>query len=132
MAEIVRAKVDQPENNLFHFSLINMSMVEEMGNLNRDWNSFVILEKLTRDPKGDIPLSAKKSTLHNSKVSNGNVVERRKGKEMEDSSLSHPTSQKRSKLTFTDETEETQAQSKPCTKSSARIFPIPTIHPGLV
>jgi hypothetical protein len=65
-------------------------------------------------------------------VRGGDVVERRKGKEMEDSSLSQPTSKKRRKLRFTDETEETQAPSKPCTMSSARRFPIPTIQPGLV
>jgi hypothetical protein len=65
-------------------------------------------------------------------VRGGYVVERRKGKEMEDSSLSQPTSKKRRKLRFIDETEETQAPSKLCTRSSARIFPIPTIHLGLV
>jgi hypothetical protein len=109
-----------------------MLVVEEMGNLNRDGNSFMISENIPREPKGDIPLSAKKSMLHSSEVSRGNVVERRKGKEMEDSSLSQPTYQKRRKLIFIDETEETQAPSKLHTRSSARRFPIPTIWPGLV
>jgi hypothetical protein len=36
MADNVQAKVDQLENNLFHFSLINMLVVEEMRNLNND------------------------------------------------------------------------------------------------
>jgi hypothetical protein len=132
MADSVQAKADQPENNLFHFSLIKMLVVEELGNLNKDWNSFLISENIPRDPKGDIPLSAEKSTLHSSEVRRGDVTERRKGKEMEDSSLSQPTSQKRSKLRFTDETEEIQAPSKPRTRSSARRFPIPTIQPELV
>jgi hypothetical protein len=42
MADSVQAKADQPENNLFHFSLIKMLVVEELGNLNRDWDSFLI------------------------------------------------------------------------------------------
>jgi hypothetical protein len=43
-----------------------MLVVEELGNLNRDWNSFLISENIPKDPKGDIPLSAEKSTLHSS------------------------------------------------------------------
>jgi hypothetical protein len=31
-----------------------MFVVEEMGNLNKDWNSFMILEKIPRYLKGDI------------------------------------------------------------------------------
>jgi hypothetical protein len=51
---------------------------------------------------------------------------------MEESSLSQPTSKKRIKIRFNDEPKETQDPSKQHTRSSARIFPIPTIHPGLV
>jgi hypothetical protein len=79
MEDSVQAKANQPENNLFHFSLINMLLVEELGNLNRDWNFFLILANIPRDPKGYITLSAQKSTLHSSEVRVGDV-ERRKGK----------------------------------------------------
>ena len=72
-----------------------MLVVEELRNLNKDWNSFLILPNIPRDPKGDIPLSAKKSTLHSLEERRGDVTERRKGKEMEDSSFDEPTSQKR-------------------------------------
>jgi hypothetical protein len=36
MVDNVRAKVDQPKNNLFHFSLIKMLVVEEIKNLKRE------------------------------------------------------------------------------------------------
>jgi hypothetical protein len=132
MANNVQAKADQPGNNLFHFSLIKMLVVEELRNLNKDWNSFLISANIPRDPKGDIPLSAEKSTLHSSEVRKEDVTEKRKGKEIEDSSFSQPTSQKRSRSRLTDKTEEIQAPSKPRTKSSAKRFPIPTIQLELV
>jgi hypothetical protein len=46
-------------------------------------------------------------------------------------SVSQPR-RKEDKLRFTDETEETQAPSKPCTRSSAKRFPIPTIQTKFV
>jgi hypothetical protein len=36
MADNVQAKADQTGNNLFHFSLIKMLVVEELRNLNKD------------------------------------------------------------------------------------------------
>jgi hypothetical protein len=48
MAESVQAKADQPRNNLFHFSLINMLVVEELIRLNKDWNSFLISANIPR------------------------------------------------------------------------------------
>jgi hypothetical protein len=51
---------------------------------------------------------------------------------MEDTSPSQPTSKKRRKLRFTNETEEIQAPNKPHTRLFPRRFPIPTIHPELV
>jgi hypothetical protein len=64
MEESVQAKDDQSRNNLFHFSLINMLVVEELRRLNKDWDSFMILANIPRDPKGDILLSAGETTLH--------------------------------------------------------------------
>jgi hypothetical protein len=127
MEDNVQAKADQRGNNLFHFSLIRMLVVEELRNLNKDWNYFLISANISRDPKGDITLFAEKSTLHSSEVRRGDVTKRRKGKEMEDSSFSHPTSQKRRKSRFTDKSEEIQAPSKLHTRSSVRRFPIPTV-----
>jgi hypothetical protein len=127
MADNVQAKADQLENNLFHFYLIKMLVVEELRDLNKDCDSFLISTNIPRDPKGDIPLSADKSTFHSLEERGGGVVERGKGKEIEDSSLIKPTSKKRSKLRFTDETEEMQAYSTLRTRFSAGRFPIPTI-----
>jgi hypothetical protein len=107
MVDGVQAKADQPKNNLFHFSLIKMLVVEELENLNMDWNSFLISANIPRDHKGDIPLSAEKSTFHSSEERGGGVVEKGKGKEIENSPLNQPASKKKIKLRFFDETEET-------------------------
>jgi len=109
-----------------------MLVVEDLGNLNRDCNSFLISVNVPRDPKGYIPLSSEKYSLHSLEIRGGGVFERRKGKEIEDSLLSQPTSKKRRKLRFIDETEETQVLSKMCTRSSSRRFPIPTIQTNFV
>jgi hypothetical protein len=80
MEEIVQDKADQPENNLFHFSLIKMLVVEELRNLNRYWDSFLISKNIPRDPKGYIPLSTEKSAFHSLDERGGGVSERGKGK----------------------------------------------------
>ena len=36
MADNVQAKTDHPKSSLFHFSLVNLMVVEELGKLNRD------------------------------------------------------------------------------------------------
>jgi hypothetical protein len=76
----VQAKADQPGNNLFHFSLINMLVVEELRHLNKNWDSFLILANIPRDPKGEIPLSAEKSSLQNAEARKEDVTKKRKGK----------------------------------------------------
>jgi hypothetical protein len=45
MADNVQAKVGKPENKLFHFSLIKMLVVEDLRNLNKDWNSLYDFRK---------------------------------------------------------------------------------------
>jgi hypothetical protein len=60
MEDNVQDKDDQPRNNLFHFSLIEMLVIEELRNLNTEWNYFMISANIPRDPKGDISLSAEK------------------------------------------------------------------------
>jgi hypothetical protein len=98
MANNVQAKADQPESSLFHFSLVKLLVVEELGKLNRDWGSFLTSTNISLDPKGDTPLSVEKSTSHSSGVKGGGVVERGKGKEIENSSLNQTTLKKRGKL----------------------------------
>jgi hypothetical protein len=124
MANNVRAKVDQSGNNLFHFSLIKMLVVEELRHLNKDCDSFLISANIPREPKGDIPLSTEKSTLHSAEARKEDVTEKRKGKELEDLSFSQPTSQKKSRPRLTNKTEEIQAPNKPRTNSVAKRFPM--------
>jgi hypothetical protein len=64
MADNVQAKADHPGNNLSHLSLIKLLVVEELRHLNKDWDSFMILVNIPRDPKGGIPLSTRETTLH--------------------------------------------------------------------
>jgi hypothetical protein len=96
--------------------------------LNKEWNSFQISANIPKDCKGDIPLSAEESTLHSLEVRKEDVTGKGKGKEIEDSSFSQPTSQKRRTSRLTNKTEEIHAPSKMCTKSSAKIFPMHTIQ----
>jgi hypothetical protein len=60
MADNVQDKYNQPESSLFHFSLIKLLVVEELGNLNMDWVSFFFSANISLDLKGDNPLSAEK------------------------------------------------------------------------
>jgi hypothetical protein len=132
MADTVQARADQPKSSLFHFSLVKLLVVEEIGKLKRDWDSLLTSTNISLDPKGDTPLSAEKSTSHSSGGKGGDVAERRKGKEIENPSLSQPVLKERRKLQFTDEPKETQAPSKLRTRSSARRFPIPTVQTEFV
>jgi hypothetical protein len=77
---------------------VNLLVVEEPENLNRDWGSFLTSTKISMDPKGDTPLSFEKSTPHSSRIKGRGVVERGKGKDIENSSLSQPTLKKRGKF----------------------------------
>jgi hypothetical protein len=132
MGDNVHAKFDQSGNNLFHFSLIKILVVEEFRHLNKDYNSFLISANIPRDPKGYIPLSAEESTLHSSEARKEDVTKIRKGKEIQDSSFGHPTFQKRSRSILTYKTELIQYPSKPRTKSSAKTFPIHRVQLELV
>jgi hypothetical protein len=128
MVNNIQTKADQTRNNLFHFSLIKMLVVEELRHSNKDWDSFLISANIPRDPKGDIPISAEKSTIYSAEARNEDVTEKRKGKELEDSSFSQPTSQNKGRSRLTNKTEEIQAPCKPHTKSIAKIFPMCTVH----
>jgi len=103
-------------------------VVEELGHLKKDWDSFQISTNITRDPKGGIPLSSRKTTLHSVGERKDDATEKRKGKEIEDSSSHQPTSQKRGRPRLTNKTKEIQATSKPHTKSIGKRFPMRTIR----
>jgi hypothetical protein len=132
MADTVQARDDQPKSSLFHFSLVKLLVVEEIRKLNRDCDSFLTSTNISLDPKGDTPFSVEKSTSDSSGGKGGGAAERRKGKEIENPSLSQPVLKERRKLQFTDEPKEIQAPSKLCTRSSASRFSIPTVHTEFV
>jgi hypothetical protein len=83
-----------------------MLLVEELIHLNKDWNYFSILDNIPKDPKGDILLSTEESSLHSSEERKEYVTGKRKGKEIEDSSFSKTTSQKKSRSRLTNKTKE--------------------------
>ena len=122
-----QAKFDQLKSILFHFSLVNLLVVEELRKLNMNWDSFLTSANISLDPKGDNPLSVEKSTSNSSGVKGGGVIERGKGKDIENTSPSQPILKKRRKLQFIDEPKEKEASRKPLTSSSARRFRIPIV-----
>jgi hypothetical protein len=85
--------------------------------LNKDWDSFMISADIPRDPKGDIPLSARETTFHSAGVRKEDVTG--KGKEIEDSSSHQPTPRKRGRPRLIKKPEEIQAPSEPRTQSVA-------------
>ena len=92
MVDNVQAKADQMGNNVSHFSLIKLLVVEELRHLNKDWDSFMISANIPRDLKGDIPLFARETTLYSVGAIKEDVMRKIKGKEIEDSSSCHPIS----------------------------------------
>jgi hypothetical protein len=51
MVDNVQAEVDQPRKNLCHISLIKLLVVEELGRLYKDWDSFLISADIPGTPK---------------------------------------------------------------------------------
>jgi hypothetical protein len=109
-----------------------MLVVEELRHLNKDWDSFLVSDNILKDPKGDIPLSTKESTLQSSEERKEYVTRKRKGKEIEYSSFGQPTSQKKRRSRLNNKTKEIQVPSKPLTKSSAKRFSMCKVHLDLV
>jgi hypothetical protein len=75
------------------------------------------LDDIPRDPKGDIPLSAREVTFHNAGARIEDVT--RKGKEIEDSSSHQPTPRKRGRPRLIKKPEEIQVPNELCTQSAA-------------
>jgi hypothetical protein len=134
MAEKVQARVDKLQSSLFHLSLVNILVAEDLTKLNRDWDSFLASTNIPLDPKGDTSLSAERMTSNSSSHERRDVAEqgKRRGKEAEGSSPRQPVLNKCRRLFFTYEPKETQAPSKPVTRSSARRIPIPTVQTEFV
>jgi hypothetical protein len=132
MADNIQAKADQPGNNLSHLSLIKLLVVEELRHLNKDWDSFLISADIPRDPKGDIPLSARETTFHSTGARKEDVTRKGKGKEIEDSSSHQPTPRKRGRPRLTNKTEEIQAPNKSHTQSAAKRLLMHVIRLELV
>jgi hypothetical protein len=63
MIENIQAEVNQPKKNLSHISLIKLLIVEELRLLGKDWDSFIFLANMPRDPKGDPPLPMRSSSI---------------------------------------------------------------------
>jgi hypothetical protein len=64
MVDNVQDEDDQSRKNLFHLSLIKLLVVEELGRLDKYWDSFLISVDIPKDPKGDFPLSMGETTFH--------------------------------------------------------------------
>jgi hypothetical protein len=116
MADNVQAEANQPKKNLFHMSFINLLVVEELRWLDKDWDSFLISTDIPRDPKGDFPLYARKTTLHRAGERMKEAMG--KGKEIEESSSQQPTPWKIGRPKLIKKPEETQAPSEPCAQST--------------
>jgi hypothetical protein len=63
MADKVQARTDKLKSSLFYFSLVNFLVVEELRKVNREWDPFLASTKFLLDPKGDTPLTYKKSSF---------------------------------------------------------------------
>jgi hypothetical protein len=49
MDDIVQVRKDQGEPSLFHFSLINLLVLEELRKRNQDWEAFVASSQIATD-----------------------------------------------------------------------------------
>lgn len=56
MANKFQVRDDQLKSSLFHFSLVNFLVIEDLRKLNRDWDSFLASTNTPLNPKGDTPM----------------------------------------------------------------------------
>jgi hypothetical protein len=61
-----------------------MLVVENLRQINMDWDSSMVPANIPRDPKGDIPLSTRETMLHSTGERKDDVIGKRNGKEIED------------------------------------------------
>jgi hypothetical protein len=98
MVDKVQSRVDQLKSNMFHFSLVELLVVEEIRNLNKDLDSLLTSTNISLDPKGDTPLSVEIFASNNSGEKGRSVAEMGKGKEVEGSSPSQTVFKKGGRL----------------------------------
>jgi hypothetical protein len=115
MANNVQAEANQSKKNLSHIPLIKLLIVEKLKRMGREWNSFILLADIPRDPKGDPPLPMRDTTSCRMEVGIEGAV--RKGKTMEGSSPEQPISRKRGRPRKNKEPREAQHPNKLCTQS---------------
>jgi hypothetical protein len=60
MEDKVQDRVDKPKNNLFHFSLVELLVVEQLRKLNIEWDPFLASTNVPLGPKGDTPSPVEK------------------------------------------------------------------------
>jgi hypothetical protein len=75
MANSGRAEENQSKKKLSHVSLIKLLRFEELRLLGKNWDSFLLIADIPRDPKGDSPLTIGKVTSHHVEVEEGNTLE---------------------------------------------------------
>jgi hypothetical protein len=90
-------------------------IVEELRQLGKSWDSFLLSADIPRDPKGDPPLPMGKATSHSAEAEIERAAE--KGKTVEALSPQQPIPRKRGRPRKNRETREAQAPSEPRTKS---------------
>jgi hypothetical protein len=128
MADKVQARVDKLKSSLFHFSLVKLLVVEELRNLNRDWDSFLSSTDIPLDPKRDTPFSVEILSPSSSCQKGESDADKGKGKEVEGSPPSHPFLKKGRNLLFANEPKETQTPRRPTTRSTSRRIDTPTMQ----
>jgi hypothetical protein len=75
MEDKVQARDDQLKSSFFHFSLVKLLVVEEIRNINRVCDSFLVSTNTPLDPKGDTPLSVERLASNNSGGKGSSVAE---------------------------------------------------------
>jgi hypothetical protein len=113
MEDNIRAKTNQPNKKLSHASLINLLIVEELRRLGNNFDSFILIVWIPKDPKRYYHLLVEKGTSHRTK----RELERatKEGKKLEALSSQQSIPRKRGRPRKDKEIGEAQVSSDPCT-----------------
>jgi len=74
MEENTQAETYQPKRKISHVSLIKLLLIEELRQLGNNWDLFLLVADIPKDPKGDFPLPVKKVTSHRTKAEAGRTA----------------------------------------------------------
>jgi hypothetical protein len=116
MEDNVQTEGNQPKKKLLHVSLIKVLIVEELRRLGKNWDSFLLIADIPRDPKGDSFSPTGKVTSHHVEEEIGRVAE--EGKKLESPSPQQSIPRKKGKTRKNEETGEAQVLNEPCAKSA--------------